>query len=96
MTRTRRSAVGLFAHRKRRAEFRGGGGADGVSCALASDSTAGGGLGGAAGWGEGGDWGEAGLLRAGFVMLWMSGGRKTTSRTDCWAARGQDFHVFVN
>jgi hypothetical protein len=30
---------------------------------LASDSTAGGGLRGAAGWGAGGDWGEAGVLR---------------------------------
>jgi hypothetical protein len=29
--------LGWFAHRKRRTEFRGGGGADSVSCALASD-----------------------------------------------------------
>jgi hypothetical protein len=45
-------------------EFRGGSGADGVSCALAFDSTAGGGLRGAAGWGAGGDCGEAGVLIA--------------------------------
>ena len=35
-------------------ELRGDSGANGVSCALASDSNAGGGLRGAAGWGAGG------------------------------------------
>ncbi|MCP9843195.1 hypothetical protein KBZ01_05595 [Synechococcus sp. Edmonson 11F2] len=47
--------LGWFAQRMRGAELKRGGGADVVSCALASDSTAGGGLRAAAGWGAGGN-----------------------------------------
>ena len=45
------------------AELRRGGGADGVSCTLASDSEARRGLRAAAGWGAGGDCGASDLLR---------------------------------
>ena len=60
-------------------ELRRDSGADGASCALAFDSTAGGGLRGAAGWSEGGDWGEAGVLRLDSLTLKINGGNESHS-----------------